>query len=101
MSTSNLRIDRDRLLSRIDALARVGAIDGGGVCRLAFSDEDRAGRDRVVAWMRDAGLAISVDRVGNVVGVRQSRGLPADSGSRRMPAAGRDFRRRDPRLFSP
>ena len=83
MSTSNLRIDRDRLLSRIDALARVGAIDGGGVCRLAFSDEDRAGRDRVVAWMRDAGLAITVDRVGNVVGVRAGRvdGPPVMTGS--------------------
>ncbi len=80
---SNLRIDRGRLLARIDALARIGAIDGGGVCRLAFSDEDRAGRERVLSWMREAGLTVSVDRIGNVVGVRAGRtqGPPVMTGS--------------------
>jgi len=83
MSVSNLRIDRARVLARIDALARIGAIDGGGVCRLALSDEDRAGRDQVVSWMRAAGLAVSVDRIGNVVGVRAGRvaGAPVMTGS--------------------
>jgi len=83
MSVSNLRIDRARVLARIDALAGIGAIDGGGVCRLALSDEDRAGRDQVVSWMRAAGLAVSVDRIGNVVGVRAGRvaGAPVMTGS--------------------
>ncbi len=83
MPRKNLRINRDRLLARIESLAAVGAIEGGGVCRLALSDEDRAGRDRVVGWMRDAGLAVTVDRIGNVVGVRAGRkpGAPVMTGS--------------------
>ncbi len=68
-----LRIDGARRAARITALAAVGAIDGGGVCRLALTAEDRAGRDLVAGWMRDRGLAVTVDAIGNVVGVR--RGL--------------------------
>ncbi|WP_373380034.1 M20 family metallo-hydrolase [Cupriavidus nantongensis] len=64
------RIDLPRLLRRIAALGEVGAIDGGGVCRLALTDEDRAGRDLVVSWMRELGLSVSIDGIGNVVGVR-------------------------------
>ena len=67
---TNLRIDIDRLMGRIEALGRVGALSGGGVCRLALSDADRDGRNLVVAWMKEAGLSVSVDRIGNVVGVR-------------------------------
>ncbi len=68
--TSNLRIDPDRLLARLDALAEIGAIPGGGCCRLALSDEDRQGRDRVVGWMRDLGLEVTIDRIGNIFGLR-------------------------------
>jgi N-carbamoyl-L-amino-acid hydrolase len=67
---TGLGVDAARLLGRIEALARIGAIDGGGVCRLALGDEDRAARDQVVAWMRELDLAVTVDRIGNVVGVR-------------------------------
>ncbi|HXP96263.1 MAG TPA: Zn-dependent hydrolase, partial [Telmatospirillum sp.] len=42
----------------------------GGVARLALSDADRQGRDLVVGWMKDLGLAVSIDGIGNVVGVR-------------------------------
>jgi N-carbamoyl-L-amino-acid hydrolase len=70
---ANLRIDRDRLLGRIAALAEIGAIEGGGVCRLALSPEDKAGRDLVVGWMRALGLEVTVDAIGNVVGVRPGR----------------------------
>ncbi|MCC7273541.1 MAG: Zn-dependent hydrolase [Alphaproteobacteria bacterium] len=84
MSTvANLRIDAGRLMARLDALAQVGAIEGGGVCRLALSDEDREGRALVTGWMRDLGLAVSVDAIGNVFGVRPGRedGPPVMTGS--------------------
>jgi len=74
MRQTNLRVNTERLLGRIENLARIGAIDGGGVCRLALSGEDKAGRDQVVRWMREAGLTVTVDRIGNVVGVRPGRG---------------------------
>ncbi len=68
-----LAIDRERLLARIDALAAVGAIPGGGCARLALTDEDRAGRDLVSGWMRELGLTVTVDAIGNVVGTRAGR----------------------------
>jgi N-carbamoyl-L-amino-acid hydrolase len=66
--TTTLRIDGGRLLSRLEALAELGAIDGGGCCRLALTDEDRAGRDLVVTWMQDLGLDVRIDAIGNVIG---------------------------------
>ena len=67
---SNLHIDIDRLMRRIRALGEFGALEGGGVCRLALTDEDKAGRDLVVGWMRELGLEVTIDRIGNVIGVR-------------------------------
>ena len=65
-----LRVDIDRLLGRLAALAEIGAIDGTeGCARLALTDEDKAGRDLVVTWMRDLGLEITIDGIGNVVGI--------------------------------
>ena len=80
---SDLHIDGDRLLRRIDDLATIGPIEGGGSCRLALTAEDRDGRDLVVAWMTDLGLDISMDGIGNVVGVRPGRtdGPPIMTGS--------------------
>ncbi|MEZ4703311.1 MAG: Zn-dependent hydrolase [Rhodothermales bacterium] len=65
-----LPIDRSRFLASFDALAAIGAIPGGGVQRLAFSPEDRAGRDWVEARMRGLGLEVSIDAIGNLLGVR-------------------------------
>ena len=81
--TDDLRINGDRLLQRIEELATVGSIEGGGSCRLALTDEDRAGRDLVVTWMHDLGLEVSVDGIGNVVAVRPGRvdGSPTMTGS--------------------
>ena len=67
------QIDLPRLLARIAALGEVGKIDGGGVCRLALTDADRDGRDLVVRWMKELGLDVSIDGIGNVVGVRAGR----------------------------
>jgi N-carbamoyl-L-amino-acid hydrolase len=64
-------INANRLAARLEALGAVGAIPGGGVSRLALTAEDRAGRDMVAGWMRELGLAVTIDGIGNVVGVRQ------------------------------
>lgn len=67
--SGNLRIDGDRLIARLAALARIGATPEGGCRRLALSDEDREGRDWLVAQLREIGLATHVDAIGNIVGV--------------------------------
>jgi len=74
VALADLEISLPRLRARLDALAEIGAIDGGGCARLALTDDDRRGRDLVVSWMRDLGLRIDVDEIGNVVGT-----WPADS----------------------
>src|SRR5881394_3460898 len=70
-----IRISLPRLRARLDALAEIGAIDGGGNARLALTDADRRGRDLVVTWMRDLGLRVDIDEIGNVVGT-----WPPDAG---------------------
>ena len=71
--TASPRIDLDRLLARLDEFNRIGALPGGGNCRLALSDDDRAGRDLLVRWMRELGLAVTIDAIGNIIGVRGGR----------------------------
>ncbi len=67
MSIPELRINAERLMSRLEALAEIGDTGDGGCCRLALTDADRAGRDLVVSWMSDLGMSVSIDVVGNVV----------------------------------
>ncbi|MEO8302969.1 MAG: Zn-dependent hydrolase [Betaproteobacteria bacterium] len=77
MSAGELRVDGGRLMSRLARLAEIGPIEGGGSCRLALTDDDKAGRDRVVGWMGELGLAIAIDQIGNVFGLRAgSESLP-------------------------
>ncbi len=64
----DLTISFPRLRARIDALAELGATDAGGSCRLALTDADKEGRDLVVTWMRDLGLRVDIDTIGNVIG---------------------------------
>ncbi len=71
LQSTHLQADIGRLLERIQTLGQVGALEGGGVCRLALTDQDREGRDLVHGWMRELGLATRVDKIGNVVGIRQ------------------------------
>jgi N-carbamoyl-L-amino-acid hydrolase len=72
MATS-LHINRDRLLERLRRFNEIGALPGGGNCRLALTDEDRAGRALLVTWMRELGLDVTIDVIGNIIGVRQGR----------------------------
>lgn len=83
MTTTGLRIDAARLMARLDTLAAIGRTAEGACCRLALSDEDRAGRDLVVQWMRELGLAVQVDGIGNIFGRRAGSegGAPVMTGS--------------------
>ena len=77
-----LKINWRRLEDRINALAEISPIEGGGNCRLALTDEDKNGRDLVVSWMRSLDLEVTIDVVGNIVGVwNVGKGAPVMSGS--------------------
>src|SRR6266852_9430028 len=65
-----MKVDRRRLELTLEELSRIGETNKGGLTRLALSDDDRRARDRMVAWMREAGLSVRVDRMGNIFGER-------------------------------
>jgi len=65
-----VRIDRARLEQAIQELGRIGETPRGGLTRVALTDEDKRGRDWMVARMREAGLRVSVDQMGNIFGER-------------------------------
>lgn len=75
----NMSINGDRLWQSLMDLAKVGATPKGGSCRVALTRLDGQGRDLVVGWMRDAGLEVEVDRIGNIFGRRAGTkpGAPA------------------------
>ena len=66
-SGETIRIDPERLASRLDALA------GVSTTRLAFTPEDRKGRECVIEMMRDAGLDVRIDPATNIIGRRRGR----------------------------
>jgi N-carbamoyl-L-amino-acid hydrolase len=72
-SYRSLRVNEERLWQSLMDLAAIGATERGGVRRLALSDLDRAGRDLVTEWARDAGLTVTVDQIGNVFMRRAGR----------------------------
>jgi beta-ureidopropionase / N-carbamoyl-L-amino-acid hydrolase len=65
-----IKINADRLNAHLDELSQIGALAGGGVTRLALTDEDKRARDRLVSWMTELEMKVQLDRVGNIVGIR-------------------------------
>ena len=62
-------INSNRLLESIKDLGATGHIEGVGRARVAASDEDKAGRDFTCNLMKDAGMEVVVDRMGNIFGI--------------------------------
>ncbi len=65
---TGFRIDTERMLADLDTLRGIGAVKTG-VVRPAYSDADRLARIWLAERMRDAGLEVCVDTVGNVFGL--------------------------------
>jgi len=61
----NLRINGERLWASLMELAQIGATPKGGVCRLTLTDLDKQGRDLVTRWAREAGMTVTIDKIGN------------------------------------
>ena len=76
--TPPVMINSDRLWDTLMELKEIGAYDDAatglrGVKRLALTDEDDQARRLVVSWMREAGMTVRVDEIGNVYAVRPGR----------------------------
>ena len=61
----SLRINGPRLWDSLMELAQIGATPKGGVCRLTLTDLDKQGRDLVTRWATEAGMTVTIDKIGN------------------------------------
>ena len=60
-----LRVNGQRLWDSLMELAKIGATPKGGVCRLTLTDLDKQGRDLVTRWAREAGMTVTIDKIGD------------------------------------
>jgi N-carbamoyl-L-amino-acid hydrolase len=70
---TNLKVDGDRLWDSLMEMAKIGATQKGGVCRLALTDLDRQARDLFIDWCRQAGCTIKIDKMGNIFARRPGK----------------------------
>ncbi|HEX5078687.1 MAG TPA: Zn-dependent hydrolase [Geminicoccaceae bacterium] len=67
------RVNGERLWQSLMTMAQIGATAKGGVNRQTLTDEDKRGRDLFHGWCEEAGLAVTVDRMGSMFGYRRGR----------------------------
>ena len=72
-------INGERLWDTLMEMAKIGATEKGGCCRLALTDLDKQGRDLFVQWCEQAGCTIKIDKMGNIFARREGTdsSLPA------------------------
>ncbi len=86
-------VDGGRVNAILANLRRFGGGSDGGTTRLAYSDDDLAGRNYAAGVMEQAGLEVSIDLAGNLIGRRAGTdpaALPIVTGSHidTVPAGG-------------
>src|SRR5437660_10100605 len=69
----NLQVNGQRLWASLMELARIGATEKGGVCRLAASDLDGEARRLFIRWCEEAGCTVTVAGIGNIFARRPGR----------------------------
>lgn len=70
MNAPQLAINGPRLMRQLEQLAEIGRTETNACCRLALTDDDKLGRDLVVGWMKELGMAVTIDPIGNIFGTR-------------------------------
>lgn len=62
------KINEERLWTSIFNLAEIGTDPNGGNTRLSLSDEDRHAREYILRLLKESGLEVKVDEIGNIIG---------------------------------
>lgn len=72
-------INKERIWLRLHELSQYGKSENGGVTRFSFTEEERKAKDLVASYMKEAGMMITEDAAGNVIGRKEGRikDLPA------------------------
>ena len=64
-----MKVNEERLKSRMDAINNIAVTEDGGMMRLALSDADKTARDMLTGWIKDAGMTVRVDDMGSIYGI--------------------------------
>ncbi len=64
-----MNINSTRLLKRLNELGDIGRNQQGELSRIAFTDADKLGRDKLVEWMQQVNLTVKIDHIGNIHGI--------------------------------
>jgi len=67
------KINGERLYTRIMELGEIGKNTYNGVHRLALSNEDKQAQILVTRWMEEAGMTVSHDHFGNLIGRKEGK----------------------------
>jgi N-carbamoyl-L-amino-acid hydrolase len=67
------KVNEQRIEKRVLELAKIGIDSVGRNYRVAFSAADRQGRTYYIGLMKSAGLDVSIDNAGNIIGKRKGR----------------------------
>ncbi|MGH7928504.1 MAG: M28 family peptidase, partial [Candidatus Binatia bacterium] len=68
VSTNHLAVNKRRLMRDLNSIGRIGLGSHGAVTRLVFSVKELRSRQVLIHLMRQAGLKIHVDAIGNIFG---------------------------------
>jgi allantoate deiminase len=66
-----LKVNPERLRQNIEGIARFGRDPAGGWSRFVFTEEERKAREFVADLLRQAGMSVSTDPAGNILGRRE------------------------------
>jgi N-carbamoyl-L-amino-acid hydrolase len=71
VSFGQLTVNQKRMEKRITELSQFGKDANGRGYRVAYTNADKEGRDYFMGLMRTAGLDVSIDNAGNIIGKRK------------------------------
>jgi len=66
-----ITVNEDRFRESFDEYSEIGATENDGLHRLTLTDADKVVRDRFVADLKELGVDVRIDRIGNVFGRRE------------------------------
>ncbi|WP_041616417.1 allantoate amidohydrolase [Spirosoma linguale] len=69
----SLKINPQRIQNRLLELSKFGELPNGGIGRVAYSKADLEGRAYFIALMKKAGLDVTIDYAGNIIGRRRGK----------------------------
>ena len=78
-SWSHNGVSGERIAKRLGDLSKIGLTSQHGVSRVGFSPLEQQAKELVMNWMRDAGMIVTQDGAGNVVGRIAGLNNDADS----------------------